>query len=139
MIYYRNTKIKLQRECYKDNVDNLITCKKCRREYVGSYFTRFLTPFNNYRSCHRKFCRGNSVIEVSFYARFMLDGHCGIDDWEIILIDKGCNKQETEKNSSFSNISLTRLYRTVSMSVKWAFSGYNRTMRPFWINFELGQ
>ena len=27
----------------------------------------------------------------------MLDGHCGINDWEIILIDKGRNKQETRK------------------------------------------
>ena len=27
----------------------------------------------------------------------MLDGHCGINDWEIILIGKGRNKQETRK------------------------------------------
>ena len=27
----------------------------------------------------------------------MLDGRCGIDDWEIIIIDEGCNKQETKK------------------------------------------
>ena len=27
----------------------------------------------------------------------MLDGHCGFDNWEIILKYKGCNKQETRK------------------------------------------
>ena len=31
----------------------------------------------------------------------MLDGHCGIDDWEITLIDKGRNKQETRKKELF--------------------------------------
>ena len=31
----------------------------------------------------------------------MLDGHCGIDDWEIILIEKGRNKQETRTKELF--------------------------------------
>ena len=31
----------------------------------------------------------------------MLDGHCGIDNWEIILIYKGRNKQETRKKELF--------------------------------------
>ena len=33
----------------------------------------------------------------------MLDGRCGIDDWGIIIIDEGCNRQETKKNDSKSN------------------------------------
>ena len=45
----------------------------------------------------------------------MLDEHCGIGDWEIILIDKGRNKQETRQESFFGNISLTHLCRMVSM------------------------
>ena len=91
----------LHLDCNSDNVVYLITCKKCKKQYVGSCITRFRTRFNNYRSCHRKFCRGHSVIQVSFHAHFMLDGHCGIDDWEIILIVKGRNKQETRKKSFF--------------------------------------
>ena len=31
----------------------------------------------------------------------MLDGHSGINDWEIILIDKGRNKQKTRKKELF--------------------------------------
>ena len=31
----------------------------------------------------------------------MLDGHCGIDDWEIILIDKGRSNQEITKKELF--------------------------------------
>ena len=80
-----------------ENVVYIITRKKCKKQYIGSCVTRLCTHFNNYRSCHRKFCRGHCVIQVSFHAHFMLDGHCSIDDWEIILIDKTCNKQETRK------------------------------------------
>ena len=46
----------------------------------------------------------HSVFQISFHAHFMLDEHCGIDDWEIILIDK-----ETRKKSFFGNVSLTHL------------------------------
>ena len=90
----------LHLDCNSENLIYLITCKKCKKQHVGSCITRFCTRFSNYRSCHRKFCGGHSVIQVSFYAHFMLDGHCGINDWRIILIDKGCNKQET-KNRAF--------------------------------------
>ena len=33
----------------------------------------------------------------------MLNGHCGIDHWEIILIDKGRDKQDTRKKSVIRN------------------------------------
>ena len=95
------TRETLHLECNSENVIYLITCKKCKKQYVGSFITRFRIRFNNYRSCHRKFCRGHSVIQVSFHAHFTLDGHCGIDHWEIILIDKGRNKQETGKKEPF--------------------------------------
>ena len=106
----------LHLDCNSENVIYLITSKKCKKQYVGSCITRFRTRFNNYRSCHRKFCMGHSVIQVSFHAHFMLDGHCGIDDWEIILIGKERDKHETIKKTFFGNISLTHLYRMVSMS-----------------------
>ena len=58
---------------------------------------------------------GHSVIQVSFQAHFMLDGHWyrrlgNYFNWQ------GRNKQETRKKSLFGNISLTRLYRMVTMS-----------------------
>ena len=46
----------------------------------------------------------------------MLDRRCSIDDWEIVFIGKGRNKQEARKKSFFGNISLKSLYRMVSMS-----------------------
>ena len=61
----------------------------------------FRTRFNNYLSCHRKFRRDHSVIQVPSHTLFILDGHCGIDNWEISLIDKSCNKQETRRKEFF--------------------------------------
>ena len=36
----------------------------------------------------------------------MLDGHCGINNWEIILIDKGRNKQKNRKKELFRQYKL---------------------------------
>lgn len=59
-----------------------------KKQYVGSCIS---SCFYNYRNCHKEFCNNHSVVQVSFYAQFMLNGQCGIDDWEIISIDKGRN------------------------------------------------
>ena len=79
----------LHLDCNSEKVMYLITCKKCQKQYVGSCITRFGTRFNKYRSCHRKFCRSHSVIQVSLQAHF--------------IIDEERNKQETKKNNSKSN------------------------------------
>ena len=60
-----------------------------------SFINDFLKKLNELRNLPDDF------HEVSFHTHFMLDGHCGINDWEIILIDKGCNKQETRKKRAF--------------------------------------
>ena len=78
----------LHLDCNSEKV-MLITCKKCQKQYVGSCITGFWTRFSKYRSCHRKFCRGHSDIQVSFQAHF--------------IIDEERNKQETKKNNSKSN------------------------------------
>ena len=67
---------------------------------AGSCIAGFLTHFNNYHSYYNKFCKGHFVIQVSFHALF-LDGNCGIDDWEIILIDIGRHEQESRRKVLF--------------------------------------
>ena len=39
----------------------------------------------------------------------MLDGHCGIGDWEIVLIGKGRNKQKTRRKELFWQYKLGEL------------------------------
>ena len=58
----------LHLDCNSENVIYLITCKKCKKQYVGSCITRFRTRFNNYRRCHRKFLGG--ILPFKFH--FML-------------------------------------------------------------------
>ena len=58
--------------CNSENVIYLIICKKCKKQYVGSCITRLRTRFNDYRSCHRTFCRDHFVIQVSFHPHFLL-------------------------------------------------------------------
>ena len=106
-------------DCNSENVIYLITCKKCKKQYIGSCVTRFHTRFNNYCSCHRKFCRGHSVTQVSFHAHFMLDRHCGINIWETILIDKGHNKQETRKKELFWQYKLDTGLNERVVNLEW--------------------
>ena len=75
-----NVKEGLHLNCNSENGIYLIICKKCKKQYVGSCFTRFRTRFNNYHSCHRKFYSGHSVIQVSCHDHFMLDGDYGINN-----------------------------------------------------------
>ena len=89
-------------DCNSENVIYLIACKKCRKQCVGSCITRFRTRFNNYRSRHRKFCKGHSVTHVSVYANFMLDGHCSIDDiGKLLSLIKGVISTKLEKKKLF--------------------------------------
>ena len=44
--------------------------------------------FNNYKSAHRNFIKGNTVKQPSFHAHFDGDEHHGMSDWEITLIDQ---------------------------------------------------
>ena len=45
----------LHLDCNSENVVYLITCKKCKKQYVGGCITRFCSCFNNYCSCHKVF------------------------------------------------------------------------------------
>ena len=55
----------------------LITCKKCKKQYVGVVLRGFA-----HVSIITAVITGSFVgaIQVSFHAQFMLDGHCGIND-----------------------------------------------------------
>ena len=80
-------------DCNSENVIYLITCKNAENSMqevvlLGCAHVLIIRKF-------RKFCRDHFVIQVSFHA------HCGIDDLEISLIDKGRNKQETRKKELF--------------------------------------
>ena len=68
--------------CRSSNVVYLFMC-----QYTGSAES-FRSRFNNYKSAHRSFIKGNTVKQASFVAHFEDDKHHGISDWEITLIDQ---------------------------------------------------
>ena len=77
----------------------LFTYKTCSKQYTGSTES-FRSRFNNYKSAHRNFIKGNSVKQASFYGHFEDDKH-GMSDWEITLIDQRENVDDLRRRESF--------------------------------------
>ena len=62
----------------------LLKCKICGKVlYVGKAKTKFRYRFDNYKSKHRAFRKGNrKVPQKLFHIHYCLDGHSGIEDWD---------------------------------------------------------
>ena len=66
--------------CNSEKVLYLLKCKVCS-SYVGKAKTKFRYRFNNNKSKHRAFRKGNRKIpQKRFQDHYCLDGHLGIDD-----------------------------------------------------------
>ena len=68
--------------CDSEKVLYLLKCKVCGEvPYVGKAKTKFRYRFNNYKSKHRAFRKGNrKVPQKLFHTHYCLDGHSGIED-----------------------------------------------------------
>ena len=76
--------------CNSSNVVYLITCKNCSLQYVGSTITKFRLRFNNHKSrIRRNEMLGQAEKEADdlLYRHFCSDGHSGLYDARIQLID----------------------------------------------------
>ena len=85
--------------CCSNNVVYLFPCKTCSRQHTGSTET-FRSWFNNYKSVHQNFIKGNAVKQRPFYGHFEDEKH-GITDWEITLIDLVESVDDLRKRESF--------------------------------------
>ena len=74
--------------CNSKYVVYLVEYSTCGIQYVGSTSTKFRLRFNNYKSCYRRYSSGNQVPQASFHAHFAQEGHQGMADWNILLIDQ---------------------------------------------------
>ena len=86
--------------CRSSNVVYLFSCKACSKQYTGSTES-FRSRFNNYKSAHRSFIKGNTVKQASVHAHFEDDKHHGISDWEITLIDQTESVDDLRRRESF--------------------------------------
>ena len=63
-------------DCSSKFVVYLISCKTCRKQYVGSTVD-FRLRFNNYKCAHKNFLKGKEVKQESFNAHFEEGEHQG--------------------------------------------------------------
>ena len=81
----------------------LLKCRFCGGfPYVGKAKTKFRYRFNNYKSKHRAFRKGNQKVpQKRFHAHYCLDGHIGIDDQNFVTLNNvkhmSSQKKESEK------------------------------------------
>ena len=88
--------------CDSSNVVYLIECKTCSMQYIGSTTTKFRTRLNNYKSSFRKYVSGKkSLPQEHFHKHFSAEGHNGIDDWAIKIIDQAENEISLRRRESF--------------------------------------
>ena len=86
-------------------------CKVCgEAPYVGKAQNKFRYRFNNYKSKHRAFRKGNrKILQKRFHDNYLLyinynyilDDHLGIDDWDFTLFEKGETHQQLTERETF--------------------------------------
>ena len=74
-------------------------CKVCGEDlYVGKAKIKSQYRFNNYKSKHRAFRKGNRKIpQKHFCDHFCLDGYLGIDDWDFTLFEQSETHKQLKK------------------------------------------
>ena len=76
-------------DCDSTGIVYLIECKKCGKQYIGSTVTSFKKCFNNHKSSLFRYGRGRRGIPgVHLYVHFFGEGHRGLDDIIVTIIDK---------------------------------------------------
>ena len=80
-------------------------CKAFSKQYTGSTEI-FRSRFNNYKSAHRNYIKGNTVKKASFHAHFENEKHHGMRDWKITLIDQTESVDDLRRRESFRQYEL---------------------------------
>ena len=96
-------KINYNLDCNCSNVIYLINCTKCKVQYVGSTTTRFRTRFNNHKSrvnAHVNLSLNQKGKDDLIYRHFNSDGHRGLEDMQIQLIDHVKGEKELREREN---------------------------------------
>ena len=68
---------------------HLLTCNKCKMQYVGKTIGDFRLRWNDYKYDNRKYHRKESCIQQHLFEHFSSEGHNNfLDDVSVIFIDK---------------------------------------------------
>ena len=98
--------------CDSDKVLYLLKCKVCSAvPYVGIAKTRFHYRFNNYKSKHRTFRKGNQKVpQKRFHAQYCLHGHSKIDDWNFVIFEQCETHEQLKERETFWRHRLKTFY-----------------------------
>ena len=115
---------------------NFSECKKCQFKfpYVGSTVTKFRFSFNNCKSTHRKFRRKfkkgiiqeikrNELKQKLFHEHYCSNGHEGITNWCVTLIDQVEDKKELRKKELYW-INTLNTWAPVGLNVREVYEAY---------------
>ena len=91
--------------CSSNLVVYLTECKSCPKQYVGSTITPFRTRFNNNKCGARKVSKVYpnkcNVYQEQFLRHFNAEGHNGMGDWKITIIDRAENVLPLRRRESY--------------------------------------
>ena len=84
----------------------LIECEIFGEQYTGITKTKFRSRANNYKSTQRKIMNKKAVPKQAlkqkrFHEHYYSDGHNGIEDWVITLIDSADTLKELRKKELY--------------------------------------
>ena len=98
--------------CDSEKVLYLLKCKVCGGvPYVGKAKTKFRYRFNNYKSKHRAFRKGNQKVpQKRFHDRYCRDGHSGINDWDFVLFEQCETHEKLKERETFWQHRLKTFY-----------------------------
>ena len=79
--------------------------------YFAKAKTKFRYRFNNYKSRHRAFRKGNQKVpQKRFHAHYCLDGHSGIDDWNFVIFEQCETHEQLKERETFWQHRLKTFY-----------------------------
>ena len=91
---------------------SLLKCKVCVEGfYVGKAKIKFRYRFNNDKSKHRAFRKGNrKVPQKLFHTHYCLDGHSGIEDWDFVIFEQCETHAQLKERETFWQHRLKTFY-----------------------------
>ena len=89
--------------CDSVKVLYLLKCKFCGKvPYVGEVKTKFRLRFDNYKSKHRAFRKGNQKVpQKLFLSHYCLDGHSSIEDWDFVIFEQCKTDTQLKEREAF--------------------------------------
>ena len=84
---------------------NLLSCKVCGLQYVGSTTDKFRFRWNNYKENDRKALRGEEHMQPELSEHFAVGNHsCFLTDCSITLIDKTDGSDPTKREEYWRKV-----------------------------------